>query len=49
MNTKLATRQIRLNEWAAIIKDVKPVDRKLIFIVNSTDYPEILTIIGFVK
>lgn len=23
MNTKLATRQIRLNEWAAIIKDCK--------------------------
>lgn len=23
MNTKLATRQIRLNEWAAVIKDCK--------------------------
>lgn len=39
MNTNLATRQLRLNEWATIIKECKASGRKLIFIVNSTDYP----------
>lgn len=29
MNTKLATRQIRLNEWAAIIKDCKASGQKV--------------------
>lgn len=29
MNTKLAIRQIRLNEWAAIIKDCKASGQKV--------------------
>lgn len=29
MNTKLATRQIRLNEWAAIIKDCRASGQKV--------------------
>ena len=29
MNTKLATSQIRLNEWAAIIKDCKSSGQKV--------------------
>ena len=29
MNTRLATRQIRLNEWAAIIKDCKASGQKV--------------------
>lgn len=29
MNTKLATRQIRLNEWAAIIKDCRESGQKV--------------------
>ena len=29
MNTKLATRQVRLNEWAAIIKDCRASDKKV--------------------
>lgn len=29
MNTKLATRQIRLHEWAAIIKDCKASGQKV--------------------
>ena len=49
MNTKLATSQIRLNEWAAIIKIADPVARKSILIANTTSYPEMPTIIGCVK